>query len=118
MILLSESTKISNFKGEKTMIKYSTPSIEVVNFSSSDAPRIGMQWWYSNQPGQYAPAPASYTGVVDVLRSYEGDYTNETNGLNHCAQVTVYVCWPETGLPADAVESGEQRYVADDHRSC
>ena len=33
------------------MTKYSAPSIEVVNFNSSDAPRIGMQWWAEVQTG-------------------------------------------------------------------
>ena len=96
-------------------MKYTTPSIEVVNFSSADAPRIGMQWWYSTGNGVFVPA-VGYAGPTDIVG--EIDDLSNTN-LSSCSNVQGYTCRPETALPSDAAYSATgYAWIADDHQSC
>ena len=103
-------------------MKYTTPSIEVVNFNSSDAPRIGMQWWYATafDPRVYAALPTghAYNGPTDIRSQFVGDTTND--GVP-CSNVTIYKCFQEYNyLPADVyyAPADEQSYVLDDGQSC
>ena len=99
-------------------MKYSTPSIEVVTFNASDAPRIGMQWWYESTSSTWTPVPAGWNP------SNIGDVTTEVtvgnNGLENCTQVTFYAT-PNSGEAYiwDArLRYNDTFFTADDGQSC